>query len=357
MRMEQAALDDPDVIRAADPAGMLRLVSDLGGQLERGFAIGREASGLPSAEHIRSIAVCGMGGSGIAGDVLRGLYAPRLPFPVAVVKGYGLPEFCGRDTLVVAISFSGNTEETVAAYAQAVDRGCRVVAVSGRGRLAELAVADQVAHVPLPPEAPPVPRAALGYLAGSVIGALDALGVIPPAAADVERTAVVLGGLGEELGPEQPVEGNEAKRIAGWLLGRTPVVWGSEGLAEPAALRWKNQMNENAKVPAFWNVVPELDHNEIEGWSGHAGGSFAAVLLRHRGEDPPNALRMEATVETVTALGLEVREVHARGTGPLDRLFSLIMVGDFASAYLAVLRGVDPAAIPVLTGLKERLRR
>jgi len=355
MGSEAASLDDPAAIRSADPGGMLGLIAHLGEQLRAGYAAGAGASGLPSSDGIRSVAVCGMGGSGIAGDVAHALFAPRLPFPLAVVKGYELPEFCGRDTVVVAVSFSGATEETLAVYAEALARGCRLVAVSKEGRLAGLARTDEVAHVAVPLETPPIPRAAIGLLAGSVIGVLEALGIIPPASDDVEATARVLAELGRELGPDRPEGANEAKRIARWLEGKIPVVWGSEGLAAAAAIRWKNQLNENAKLPALANWVPELDHNEIEAWSAGDPTRYRAVLLRHRGEHPRNAIRMTATAEVAESTGLQVRQVQATGTDPLAWLFSLIMVGDFASAYLAILRGVDPVAIPVLTGFKERL--
>jgi glucose/mannose-6-phosphate isomerase len=353
-----AELEEPEVpgaVSPLDPSEMIRLASGLGDQLRDGFRNGRRTEGLPSAEGIRSIAVCGMGGSGVAGDLVQALFAARLPFPIVVVKGYVLPEFCGRDTLVIAVSFSGETEETLAVYREAVARGCRVVAISRGGTLEESARSDQVAYEAVPPSLPSVPRAALGYLAGSVIGVLDALGVVPHLGDEIERTAGTLAGLARELGPGQVEGSNEAKGIADWLGGRTPIVWGSEGIGAAAALRWKNQFNENAKVPAFWNAVPELDHNEIEAWSVDGGGSFGAVILRHPGEHPRNALRMAATAEAAERSGLAVRAVNARGADGLEWLFTLIMVGDFVSTYLAILRGVDPFSIPVLTGLKERL--
>ena len=163
--------------------------------------------------------------------------------------------------------------------------------------------------------------------------------------------------LAEGLGPEVPGPENEAKRIAEWIGTRTPVVWGSEGVAEAAALRWKTQVNENAKGPAWYGVVPELDHNEVEGWSEGTGGGHAAVALRHPGEDRRIAARFVATAEAIRPAGLEVREVRARGRLPMQWLLSLVMVGDFTTTYLGIERGVDPLPVPVLTGLKERLQR
>jgi glucose/mannose-6-phosphate isomerase len=172
----------------------------------------------------------------------------------------------------------------------------------------------------------------------------------------VDRAVRLLQDQAAGLGPDRPAPENDAKAIAAWIGDRVPLVWGSEGLGEAAALRWKTQLNENAKVPAFAAVLPELGHNEIEGWSGGAGPPFALVVLRFKGEHPRVAPRVAATIELIRPSGLEVREVHARGTRPLEVLLSLVMTGDFVSTYLGVLRGVDPLEIPVLTDLKRRLR-
>jgi glucose/mannose-6-phosphate isomerase len=356
-KAEHATLDDASAIAASDPSSMLSLAASVGHQLRDGYDAGTSASGLPSAEGVQSLVVCGMGGSGVVGDVLRCLYGPRLSVPITVCKGYTVPESCGRDTLVLAVSFSGDTEETLAAYAEAVGRGARVLAIGGGGELAALAEADGVARVAVPSDVP-VPRAALGFLSGAGIGVLDAVGLVPPAAESLAEAADHLDQQAKTLGVESPAEGNEAKRLAEWLVDRTTVIWGSEGLAEAAAVRWKTQCNENAKVPAFWGVIPEIDHNEIEGWASSSGTSepFAAVVLRYRGEHPRIAARVAATIEAVAATGLAVREVHATHVAPMAALFSLIMVGDFTSTYLGILRGVDPTPVPVLSGLKKRLR-
>jgi glucose/mannose-6-phosphate isomerase len=271
------------------------------------------------------------------------------------VKGYSLPAYCGKETLVIAVSYSGETEETLAAFAQAVSAGCRTVAVSSGGQLAELARADGVAQVSIPSDVP-APRGALGYLVGAAVGVLEAIGILPAAAEELAKAPVALDALTSELGPDRPIEGNRAKTLAAWLRGRVPVVWGSEGVAEAAALRWKTQLNENAKVPAFHSVLPELDHNEIEGWIDDAGSSFALVVLRHAGEHPRIARRVRATLEAMGDSGLEWREVSGEGSTPLEALLSLILLGDFASTYLAILRGVDPMPVRVLTELKDRLR-
>jgi glucose/mannose-6-phosphate isomerase len=352
--VRNVSLDDAAALRAGDGGGMLELVASLGTQLRDGFETARTTAALPSAEGIRAVVVSGMGGSGVAGDVLRSVYGSSLALPVNVVKGYQLPAFCGADTVVLATSFSGQTEETLATYTEAVARGCRVVAISSGGELAALAEGDGVPHVPIPSSIR-APRAALGALAAAPLGVLSAVGLLPSVQSDVAEAAALLEEFAEPLGPDRATEGNEAKAVARWLGPRVPVVWGSEGIAEAAALRWKTQFNENAKVPAFSSALPELDHNEVEGWSESSGEAFAVVVLRHGGEHARVAARLTATAEALRGSGLAFREVHAPKGGPLASLFALAMTGDFASTYAALARGVDPSPVPVLSALKERL--
>ena len=364
MLVTRGTLDDRASLEAIDRSGMLVLAGELGRQLRTGFeAAGAAISGpgdgprssLPTAAEVTGVLVCGMGGSGIAGDVVRSLMAESAQVPVAGCKGYMLPGSCGPGTLVVAVSYSGNTEETLATYEAAVARGCAVVSISGGGALAERAPRAGSLHVAVPSDVP-MPRASVGYLAGAALGLVDAIVGAGALSEELEPTVALLDDLGARLGPDRPLPDNEAKELALWLAGRIPVIWGSEGLAEAAALRWKNQLNENAKIPAFCSLLPELDHNEVEGWGATSGLPFGLIVLRHGAEHPRIADRVDASLEAVEASTLSVRQVWAEGSSPLASLFSLMMKADFASIYLAALRGVDPMPVPVLTGLKERLR-
>jgi glucose/mannose-6-phosphate isomerase len=356
-----AVLDDPAALSAADPGGMLRAVASLGDQLERGYAVARKTDDLPSGDGARNVVICGMGGSGIAGDVLRSVYADRARVPIVVGKGFELPEFVDHNTLVVVTSFSGNTEETLHAFDRAVDVGARVVAVSAGGELAARSVDRAVPHIDVPADAGQ-PRAALGYLAAAAIAVLDAAGLIPGALASVEESAAALRVETARLGPDRATGENEAKSIAAWLRGRTPetaltpVIWAPAGIGEAAAIRWKNQFNENAKLPAFVATLPELGHNEVEGWSPGSGRGFGLIVLRP-GRVPGWADRRIAAAIRVTAgSGLECREVHGRDGSALTRFFALTLLGDYASVYLGILRGVDPTPVPVLTRMKEESR-
>jgi glucose/mannose-6-phosphate isomerase len=354
LMVERASLDDPSAVAAADPGGMLRAVSGLGRQLARGFDIGSDGHAV-SLDDLTAVVVCGMGGSGIAGDVVRSVLSARLDLPILVSKGQAIPAFCGPRTLLFAVSYSGQTVETLACYRAAVGRRCPVVTVSAGGRLREEALARGGPHLDVPGDVS-MPRAALGYLSGALIGWLDGqagLGL----GDEVRAAAAALDSRTAAWSVENPAETNEAKSLAAWLLGRIPVVWGTEGLMEAGALRFKNQINENAKMPAFSSVLPELDHNEIEGWAPGSTEGFAVVALRHDDEHPGVAERFGETIELVTRSGLPLREVRVHGEGPLDRLFGTILLGDLASTYLGILRGVDPTPIPVLSGLKARLGR
>ena len=350
----RAALDDAEILRAGDPRHMLDAIASLGTQLRDGFVAGRSTPALPSAEGVRAVVVCGMGGSGISGDVVRAAFRDHLPVPVVVVKGYALPAFCDGDTLVFASSFSGNTEETVAAYTQAVARGCRVVAAASGGELAALAEGDDVPFVPIP-DVVSMPRAAIGWLAAAPIGVLAAVGLLLGVDEEIHSAAATLDGLADGLGPDRPAESNDAKALARWIGDRLPVIWGTEGVGEAAALRWKTQFNENAKVPAFCSVLPELDHNDVEGWHEGSGGRFAVIVLRHSGEPARTEARVRATIDALGGSGLDVRDVHAPTGPPLAALFGLIALGDFTSTYAALARGIDPSPVPVLTALKRRL--
>ena len=350
-------LDNPVAIQTVDRSGMLSFAGALGEQLERGFELGRSIQGLTNADPVDSMVVCGMGGSGITGDILRVACSERLPVPIVTSKGYRLPPHCGPNTFVLAVSYSGNTEETLAAYREAVSRGCRVVTIASGGELCSAAMGDGLPTVVLPSDVL-APRAALGLLVGAALGVLGVAFGGGDGDVGTERDiATVRGTLGQlaaGLAAESPSDLNPAKQVAAWLRGATPLVWGTEGVAEAAAVRWKTQLNENAKVPAFWAVLPELDHNEVEAWHDASGENYRIVVLRSRSEPSRVASRLAATLDAMAAAGLESREVWAEGNSVLEEALSLAMTGDFVSVYLAVLRGVDPTPIPILSGLKER---
>ncbi len=343
------ALDEPAAYPTADPRGLRELLAGFAGQVADAtrLADGLRLEGGPP----RAVLAVGMGGSAAAGDLLQALAEDRAPFPIHVARGYGVPAWVGPDTLVVASSYSGETEETLAAFQAARARGARALVVTSGGRLGAEAHRAGLPWVRVPTGFPP--RAALAYLLMPAIVALDAVGGGLAGAADREEAVGVLKALGGELAPEVPTPHNDAKRLAAELLGRTPVIYGTDATAV-VAYRWRTQMEENAKVVALSGALPELDHNAIEAWGAGPAGAWAVVFLRDPGEHARVARRVTLTRPITEGRAL-TREVWARGEGRLARLLSLVLFGDWTSYYLALLRGVDPWTVATLDAFKRRM--
>lgn len=343
-------LDDPRALAAADPGGMLRAVEGAGQQARVALAAARQA-GLDGPPP-RAVVVAGMGGSGIAGDVLAALAFGSSPVPVVAAKGDQLPAFVGPGTLLVAVSYSGNTAETLSAVEQGLAAGARLVAVAAGGQLAELA-RQQRAPVVLVPGGL-MPRAALWSLAVPVLAAAEAAGAAAGLTEQVEPAAAALDGEAAALGPAVPLDRNPAKQAAVRLLGRLPVAWGTGLLGAVAAARLRCQCNENAKVSAVSAALPEGYHNDIMALDGGLGEGRELVLLRDEaGEHPRERRRLEAAL---AALGVTSPLARSAGSGPpLARLARLTAFADFTSTYLALARGVDPTPIPTIERIKAAL--
>jgi glucose/mannose-6-phosphate isomerase len=294
--------------------------------------------------------VAGMGGSSVGGRLAAGALGPRLRRPLALAMGYDIPSWIGRETLVLCSSYSGSTEETLATYDAAKAAGApRLVATTG-GELAERARADGIPVVPLPGGFQP--RAAVGYSLVTALEAAVLCGAAPSLRGEVEAAAKLASELAREWGPDGTEDG-DAKRLARALHGTIPVIIGS-GLTASVAYRWKCQINENAELPAFASKLPEHDHNEVVGWAG-AERRLAAVFLEDSQAQERLVRRVDVTAELAAAGAAVVERVSARGETRLERLVSLVLLGDLVSLYMAVLRGVDPASVRALELVKERL--
>ncbi len=345
-------LDDPAALRAADPSAMLEAVARVGRDAGTSYVVGRSAE-VVRVEPVASIVVCGMGGSAVAGDVLKHVLRDRLPFPVEVNRAHRLPMYAGSDTLVVVSSYSGETSETLSAFEEALARGCHVMAVTSGGTLEARCRELGLLVVPVPGGGQP--RAALGHLAFAMLGALETAELVPSLADEVAETEAVCGDLADALGPDVPTDANEAKHLADWIGDRVPVIWGADGVGSLAAMRWKTQLNENGKVPAWHAAMSELDHNEVVGWTSPYGEAHAIVGLRLPGEHAEIAARFPLSARIAQDAGASYREVEARGRTTLARLLSLIVVGDFVSCYVGLRRGIDPTPVEVISGLKAAL--
>jgi glucose/mannose-6-phosphate isomerase len=346
-------LDDVEALARVDKGDMLGAVAALGTDAAAAYAAGRRADGLPSLDGITAVVFCGMGGSAVAGDVLKQTFRDRLPVPVDVNRSPLLPAYAGRDTLVLVSSYSGETSETLSAAREALSRGCRMVAITSGGTLASICADNGLAAARVPGGAQP--RAALGHLTFTMLGVLEAAGLLPSLEADVAETVDALTAGARALGPDVPTADNRAKQLASWIGDRVPVAWGAEGIGSVAAMRWKTQMNENGKVPAWHATMSELDHNEVVGWTRPYAEQHAIVALRSSHEHPELAARFELSADIASDAGAATEEVRAPDLGPLASLLALIQVGDYASCYLALVRGVDPTPVDVITRLKAAL--
>jgi glucose/mannose-6-phosphate isomerase len=347
-------LDDAEARRAADPSDMLGAVARLASDARRGYETGLGTVGLPDVDDATGIAFCGMGGSAVSGDVVRAAFRDRLRLPVETVRGPELPEWVGRSTLVVCSSYSGNTAETLACFGEALERGSRVSVITSGGELGARATSNGLGVISVPPELV-APRAAVGHLTFGVAGALEAMGLLPRLGGDVREVEQVLEGLAPRLGPEAPTAANPAKQLARRIDDRVPIAWGGEGVGAVAAARWKTQFNENAKIPAFWSALPELDHNEVVGWSAGSGDRFFLVCLRTSLEPPDVSARFRLSRDIAESAGILAEEVAAAGRGALAQAFSLVLTGDYVSAYLGLLRGFDPTPVEAIDRLKRAL--
>jgi glucose/mannose-6-phosphate isomerase len=341
-----------------DTLGLVAAAAGLPDQIDEAAAAAAEAVAapgvrLPSHDEIEHIVVLGMGGSGVAGDVATVVAGPFMAVPVVVHKGYGLPNFVDRHTLVFAVSFSGQTEETIEAASQAVDAGASLVAVTRGGALGDLARRHAAVVVPVA-EAIPVPRAGLGALAVPPLVVLEHLGLFPGASTWIEAASTHLRRRVDQL----TAEDNPADRLARRIGRQIPIVYGGGGIGAVAARRWKTQFNENAKTAAFSNEQPELCHNEICGW-GQGGDVtrqvFRIVNLRHEFEHPQIARRFALVDDLVREVVAGIDEVVAEGDGVLAQFLDLALFGDFVSLYRAIQEGIDPGPVPVLDELKARL--
>jgi glucose/mannose-6-phosphate isomerase len=342
---------DRAAVAAVDSTGQAAEICDVATHLRD--AVWRvDSASIAPVDAPAGVIVAGMGGSAVGGRLALAALGPRLSRPFAVADGYALPPWAGPEHLVLCSSYSGNTEETLSAYDDALERGApRVVATTGGG-LAERARRDSVPVIPLPGGFQP--RAAVGY---GLVAALEAAalgGAAPSVRDEVEAAAALVERLAGEWGPDGPEDG-AAKELARALYGTVPVVIGAE-LTAAVAYRWKCQINENAGLPSFSSTLPEADHNEVVGWPGSDGlGPFSAVFLDDPDAHPRNRLRAELTAAEAHAGAAYVTRLSGEGSTRLERLMSLVLLGDLVSLYMAVLAGTDPVDIAPIDRLKKQL--
>ncbi len=347
-------LDDTQAYRRLDREGMGALIEGLPAQCRAAW---EQALTFPLPHEYRGarrIVVAGMGGSAIGGDLAADLQAFDGYAPVSVHRDYGLPPLVDQDTLVIASSYSGHTEETLSSAEEAWARGARVLAMTTGGKLARRCQDRGTAVFPVPLKGPP--RTALGYSLFPLLAFLQRLGVARDRAPDVGEAIAEMERLAGGLHPSAATAGNPAKALAERIGERAVVTLGAQHLTS-VARRWKCQIAENSKAWAFWEALPEAHHNAIEAMGEQSVNrdGFFVVLLRGDAYSPRMARRSDLTAEALERAGIPHQVVSAAGESALAQMMTAVLMGDWVSYYLALLRGVDPTALPIIDWLKERM--
>ncbi len=346
-------LDDNAQIKRLDSDNMLAHIDGMPAQLHAAW---KHVLSLPLPEYrgATNIVVLGMGGSAIGGSLLRSLLAEECPIPILSNRDYHLPAFVGPDTLVIASSYSGNTEETLAALAAAQQRGAQVVSISSGGKIAELT--EKGGGVAWRFDYDSQPRAALGFSLLLPLGLLVRLGMVRDFSAEVDETAHVLRRQQACLDSRSPVTSNPAKRLAGSMLDRMVLLFAADPLT-PVARRWRGQIAENGKAWAQFEQVPEMNHNAVVGLEHPEAliNRTFVVFLESPLAHPRNQKRTELTRRMFVGAGYNTETVHALGESRLAQILSALHYGDYVSFYLAIAYGVDPSPVQPIAWLKEQL--
>ncbi|MGH8004784.1 MAG: bifunctional phosphoglucose/phosphomannose isomerase [Limisphaerales bacterium] len=354
-RPDLKVLESPIRYRKVDPENFYQLMADFPAQLRQAVEIARKFEWNKKEFRPTNIIVAGMGGSAIGGDLVRAFLSGELNISFHVVRHYTLPAFVGPQTLFFASSYSGNTEETLSAFEIALKLKAEIICLTSGGKLVQRAGDFPV--IPIPGGYPP--RAALGFSFVHLLLALGKIGLALDYTAAVLRLADFLEKEIKNWEREVSHRKNEAKELAAAFFGKIPLVYAGADFLEPVAVRWKGQVCENAKQLAFYNIFPEFNHNELVGFGvvKHLSGKLAAVFLQDKDDHPRIAARMNIVEDILKKKKIPVIKLVSKGESVLERMFYAILLGDFASYYLAILNGVNPKPVEVIDYLKGRLEK
>ncbi len=356
MVFKMVDLDNPLTYRQLDTSGMLDHLHEFPEQCQRAwqkvlnFELPREYT------TIDKVIILGMGGSAISGDMVRRLALAEGKAPVWVHRDYGLPLFVDEDTLLIASSYSGNTEETLSAFTESLKTPAKKLVLTTGGELKKLAEKEGIPIFIIDYQASP--RAAFPYSFTALVGIFQKLGLLGEQSANLQEALQILKKLAGDFAETTPLVSNPAKQLAVKLWGRVGIIYGAEILSE-AARRWKTQLNENGKTWAFFELFPELNHNAVVGYEfpPKVKESIFVVLLHSDLFHPRNRLRYEATVRLLAEAGIDYELVEAVGTTALAQIMGSVLLGDYLSFYLAMLNRIDPTAIDSIDFVKTYLAR
>jgi glucose/mannose-6-phosphate isomerase len=347
-------LDNQEKIKSIDKGNMLSFCVDIARHYEKAAAIANAIKiSYPKPENI---IVVGMGGSAIGGDLLKDWAKNKSSVPIEVNRDYYLPAYANEKTLVLITSYSGETEESLSAFLDALKRKCMVYCITSGGTLLDYAQRLNVPYLRVPGGMPP--RAALPYLLVPLLVCMEKLQLVSGASQELDEALAVLGQVARDNSPNKPAKENLSKTLASSLEGTVPVVYGF-GIYRSVAQRFKQQFNENSKLIAKWDFFPEIDHNEVVGWekAEDFSSDFSAIFIRDRLEPLEIRSRIETTKQLMQPSGLKIYEIYCQGRSDLAKMLSTVCIGDFISIYLAIQRGIDPTPVKTITSLKEALKK
>jgi len=351
-------LDDVDQIRTFDPANMYNSIFDFPEQIADALKVGKLWQLNPSEFlGIKNIVVIGMGGSAIGAELLRSFLSTRLLVPFDICRHYVLPEYVDDETLVIASSYSGNTEETLSAIDDAIKRKAMLVAISTGGLLGDLAKLNDIPLAKLPTGLQP--RAALGYSFVPLLVFFEKIGLVKKIVKEIEHASAALQKYRDKYIEDNDTTLNPAKLLAEKMHQKVVIIYTGPTLTDAVGLRWKGQLCENSKNMSYTNQFSEFNHNELVAWSEtieQHKDHLMVVILRDMDDHTQIRQRMNIAKDIIQSREVEVIDVHSRGERPLERMLSLVQLGDFVSYYLAILNKVDPTPVNVIEAMKQALK-
>jgi glucose/mannose-6-phosphate isomerase len=351
-------LDDLNKISEIDPAGMLKAEEQFYGQLTGSKDIIEKTDLINlSGKQFKGLAILGMGGSGFSGDIIKALVADEIEIPVEVVKGYNLPAFVGEGWLVMAVSYSGNTEETISALNQGIERDCNIIIECSGGKLEKLSSSSGYTMIKIPSGLQP--RGAIGYLFYPAYLVLDKLGLIDIDKDYEEEALELIKEKSAIYNRNTPITKNPAKKLAVEIGDRLPIVYGTEGISSALSYRLKCEINENGKTPCWWHNFAELNHNETVGWERLSGitKDFTVITFRDPDETPKIRARIDVTLDQLANNVGSIIQIPVEGRSKLAKALSTLYLGDIASVYHGILTGVDPTPVVKIESLKKELAK
>ena len=354
--MDASILDDPQVFKQYDQEDMLTCLKEMPSLCQLAWRMASTFDLPPDYTTVDKVVILGMGGSAVGGDLVSSLVIAEAKLPVTTCRGYQLPAFVDDKTLLIASSYSGNTEETLSTFEQSLNTGAKKLAITTGGKLGTMAEKRNVPVFRFDYEAQP--RAALPFSLIPILCFLQRLGLISDKSQEIGEAVPVLEDLSRRISESIPISRNPAKQLAGRLYHHLPVAYGA-GIVSEVARRWKTQLNENSKAWSFYEVFPELNHNAIVGYQfpEDLAGKIVVVLIRSALLPERIRLRYQVTCQLLEQAGVDYQVIDGDGDYPLSQVMSLVLFGDYVSYYLAILYRVDPSPVKAIDFLKERLAR